>query len=93
MAGALLPGIWYVKAQRFAAGFRTNVLEAVRGGRTSSRAGDALQRAQARPDHDDDRCVELRCAPICLFTQPISSWPAGVAVPTRKAGAMPSACR
>ena len=55
MAGALLPGSWYVKAQRFRRQYRAEVAEAVQRRRHHPGAGDALQRAQDRPGDDDDR--------------------------------------
>ncbi len=91
MAGALLPGAWYVKAQRFRRQYRANVLKvfdevdivlapatpcgAPRIGQTMMTIGG----------------VELAVrANLGLFTQPISfiGLPV-VAVPTRKAGEMP----
>ena len=55
MAGALLPGAWYVKAQRFRRQYRAAGAEAVRRGRHHPGAGDALHRAQARPGDDEAR--------------------------------------
>ena len=53
MAGALLPGAWYVKAQRFRRHYRAAGAEAVRRGRHHPGAGHALHRAQARPGDDE----------------------------------------
>src|SRR5207248_7922383 len=91
MAGALLPGSWYVKAQRFRRQYRANVLkvfnevDVVLAPATPCRApklGQVMMKLAG---------VELPVrANLGLFTQPISfiGLP-GVAVPTRKAGAMP----
>ena len=53
MAGALLPGAWYVKAQRFRRHYRAQVQKLFARGRHHPGAGHALHRAQARPGHDE----------------------------------------
>ena len=53
MAGALLPGSWYVKAQRFRRHYRAAVQKLFERGRHHPGAGDALHRAQARPGDDE----------------------------------------
>ena len=91
MAGALLPGSWYVKAQRFRRQYRANVLKvfdevdivlapatpcsAPRIGQVMMTLGGAELAVRAN---------------LGVFTQPISfiGLPV-VAVPTRKPGAMP----
>jgi 1-carboxybiuret hydrolase len=91
MAGALLPGSWYVKAQRFRRHYRANVLKVfdevdiVLAPATPCRApklGQVMMKLGG---------VELPVrANLGLFTQPISfiGLPV-VAVPTRTPGAMP----
>jgi aspartyl-tRNA(Asn)/glutamyl-tRNA(Gln) amidotransferase subunit A len=91
MAGALLPGSWYVKAQRFRRQYRANVLkifdevDIVLAPATPCRApklGQVMMRLGG---------VDLPVrANLGLFTQPISfiGLPV-VAVPTRAPGAMP----
>jgi aspartyl-tRNA(Asn)/glutamyl-tRNA(Gln) amidotransferase subunit A len=91
MAGALLPGAWYVKAQRFRRQYRAQVLRlfdevdivlAPAAPCPAPRLGQAMMTIAG---------VELPVrANLGLFTQPISfiGLPV-VAVPTRKPGAMP----
>jgi aspartyl-tRNA(Asn)/glutamyl-tRNA(Gln) amidotransferase subunit A len=91
MAGCLLPGSWYVKAQRFRRQYRARVLKlfdevdivlAPATPCTAPRLGQVMMTLGG---------VELPVrANLGLFTQPISfiGLPV-VAVPTRKAGAMP----
>jgi 1-carboxybiuret hydrolase len=91
MAGALLPGSWYVKAQRFRRLYRANVLKlfeevdvvlAPATPCTAPRLGQVMMKLAG---------VEMPVrANLGLFTQPISfiGLPV-VAVPTRKAGALP----
>jgi AtzE family amidohydrolase len=91
MAGALLPGSWYVKAQRFRRHYRANVLKVfdevdiVLAPATPCRApklGQVMMKLGG---------VELPVrANLGLFTQPISfiGLPV-VAVPTRTPGALP----
>jgi aspartyl-tRNA(Asn)/glutamyl-tRNA(Gln) amidotransferase subunit A len=91
MAGCLLPGSWYVKAQRFRRQYRDAVLKlfdevdillAPATPCSAPRVGQAMMTIAG---------VELPVrANLGLFTQPISfiGLPV-VAVPTRKAGAMP----
>jgi len=91
MAGALLPGAWYVKAQRFRRQYRANVLKVfdeadiVLAPATPCRAPKIGQVMMKLAGVD----LPVR-ANLGLFTQPISfiGLPV-VAVPTRKAGAMP----
>jgi 1-carboxybiuret hydrolase len=91
MAGALLPGSWYVKAQRFRRQYRADVLKlfndvdiilAPATPCSAPKIGQAMMSIAG---------VELAVrANLGLFTQPISfiGLPV-VAVPTRKPGAMP----
>jgi AtzE family amidohydrolase len=91
MAGALLPGSWYVKAQRFRRHYRANVLKvfdevdivlAPATPASAPRIGQAMMKLDG---------VELSVrANLGVFTQPISfiGLPV-VAVPTRRPGAMP----
>jgi aspartyl-tRNA(Asn)/glutamyl-tRNA(Gln) amidotransferase subunit A len=91
MAGALLPGSWYVKAQRFRRHYRAQVLKlfeevdivlAPATPRSAPKLGQTMMTIDG---------VELPVrANLGLFTQPISfiGLPV-VAVPTRKPGAMP----
>jgi len=91
MAGALLPGAWYVKAQRFRRRFRANVLKlfeevdvilAPATPCSAPRLGQVMMTIGG---------VELPVrANLGLYTQPISfiGLPV-VAVPTRKPGALP----
>jgi aspartyl-tRNA(Asn)/glutamyl-tRNA(Gln) amidotransferase subunit A len=91
MAGALLPGAWYVKAQRFRRQYRAQVLKlfdevdivlAPATPCSAPKIGEAMMKIAG---------VELPVrANLGLFTQPISfiGLPV-VAVPTRKPGAMP----
>ena len=91
MAGALLPGSWYVKAQRFRRQYRAEVLKlfdevdivlAPATPCSAPKLGQVMMTIGG---------VELPVrANLGLFTQPISfiGLPV-VAVPTRKAGAMP----
>ena len=91
MAGALLPGSWYVKAQRFRRHYRANVLKvfdevdvvlAPATPCSAPKIGQAMMKLAG---------VELPVrANLGLFTQPISfiGLPV-VAVPTRKPGALP----
>jgi aspartyl-tRNA(Asn)/glutamyl-tRNA(Gln) amidotransferase subunit A len=91
MAGALLPGAWYVKAQRFRRKYRAEVLKlfdevdiilAPATPCVAPRIGQVMMSL-------DGAELPVR-ANLGLFTQPISfiGLPV-VAVPTRKAGAMP----
>ena len=91
MAGALLPGSWYVKAQRFRRHYRTQVLKlfeevdivlAPATPRSAPRLGQTMMKI-------DGVDLPVR-ANLGLFTQPISfiGLPV-VAVPTRKPGALP----
>jgi len=91
MAGALLPGSWYVKAQRFRRHYRANVLKVfdevdiVLAPATPCRA-PKLGQVMMTLDG-----VELSVrANVGIFTQPISfiGLPV-VAVPTAKPGALP----
>jgi len=91
MAGALLPGSWYVKAQRFRRHYRAQVLKvfdevdivlAPATPCSAPKLGQVMMKIGG---------VELSVrANLGLFTQPISfiGLPV-VAVPTRKAGALP----
>ncbi len=91
MAGALLPGAWYVKAQRFRRQYRAQVLKlfdevdivlAPATPCTAPKLGQVMMKIAG---------VDLPVrASLGLFTQPISfiGLPV-VAVPTRKSGAMP----
>jgi Asp-tRNA(Asn)/Glu-tRNA(Gln) amidotransferase A subunit family amidase len=91
MAGALLPGSWYVKAQRFRRHYRAQVLKlfeevdivlAPATPRSAPKLGQTMMTIGG---------VELPVrANLGLYTQPISfiGLPV-VAVPTRKPGAMP----
>jgi len=91
MAGALLPGSWYVKAQRFRRHYRANVLKlfeevdvvlAPATPCTAPRLGQAMMKLGG---------VELSVrANLGVFTQPISfiGLPV-VVVPTRPAGSLP----
>jgi aspartyl-tRNA(Asn)/glutamyl-tRNA(Gln) amidotransferase subunit A len=91
MAGALLPGSWYVKAQRFRRLYRANVLKlfeevdvvlAPATPCTAPKLGQVMMKLGG---------VEMPVrANLGLFTQPISfiGLPV-VAVPTRKPGALP----
>lgn len=91
MAGALLPGSWYVKAQRFRRLYRANVLKLFEEVDviltpatpcTAPKLGQVMMKLAG---------VEMPVrANLGLFTQPISfiGLPV-VAVPTRKAGALP----
>jgi Asp-tRNA(Asn)/Glu-tRNA(Gln) amidotransferase A subunit family amidase len=91
MAGALLPGSWYVKAQRFRRHYRANVLKvfdevdvvlAPATPCSAPKIGQVMMKLAG---------VELPVrANLGLFTQPISfiGLPV-VAVPTRKPGALP----
>src|SRR5882724_9688632 len=91
MAGALLPGAWYVKAQRFRRRYRTQVQKlfedvdiilAPATPCTAPKLGQVMMKLGG---------VDLPVrANLGLFTQPISfiGLPV-VAVPTRKPGAMP----
>jgi len=91
MAGALLPGIWYVKAQRFRRLYRTQVMKlfeevdivlAPATPCAAPKLGQTMMTLQG---------VELPVrANLGIYTQPISfiGLPV-VAVPTRTAGAMP----
>jgi len=91
MAGALLPGSWYVKAQRFRRHYRANVLKvfdevdivlAPATPASAPKIGQAMMKLDG---------VELSVrANLGVFTQPISfiGLPV-VAVPTRQPGAMP----
>ena len=91
MAGALLPGVWYVRAQRFRRRYRANVLKlfdevdivlAPATPCTAPKLGQTMMKLGG---------VELPVrANLGLYTQPISfiGLPV-VAVPTRKKGAMP----
>jgi 1-carboxybiuret hydrolase len=91
MAGALLPGSWYVKAQRFRRHYRANVLKvfdevdvvlAPATPCSAPRIGQVMMKLGG---------IDLAVrANLGVFTQPISfiGLPV-VAVPTRKAGAMP----
>ena len=91
MAGALLPGAWYVKAQRFRRQYRTQVLKlfddvdivlAPATPCTAPKLGQVMMKLGG---------VEMAVrANLGLFTQPISfiGLPV-VVVPTRKPGAMP----
>ena len=91
MAGALLPGAWYVKAQRFRRQYRANVLkvfdeaDVVLAPATPCRAPKLGQVMMKLGGVD----LPVR-ANLGLFTQPISfiGLPV-VAVPTRTPGAMP----
>jgi aspartyl-tRNA(Asn)/glutamyl-tRNA(Gln) amidotransferase subunit A len=91
MAGALLPGSWYVKAQRFRRHYQANVLklfEEVDIVLTPATPRAAPKLGQAMMTIDG---VELPVrANLGIYTQPISfiGLPV-VAVPTRKPGAMP----
>lgn len=91
MAGALLPGSWYVKAQRFRRRYRANVLKlfqevdivlAPATPRSAPKLGQTMMTI-------DGVQLPVR-ANLGTFTQPISfiGLPV-VAVPTRKPGAMP----
>jgi AtzE family amidohydrolase len=91
MAGALLPGAWYVKAQRFRRHYRANVLKlfeevdivlAPATPCSAPRLGQTMMKL-------DGAELPVR-ANLGIYTQPISfiGLPV-VAVPTRKAGAMP----
>jgi aspartyl-tRNA(Asn)/glutamyl-tRNA(Gln) amidotransferase subunit A len=91
MAGALLPGAWYVKAQRFRRRYRANVLklfeevDVVLAPATPCVAPKIGQKMMSLGG------VELPVrANLGVFTQPISfiGLPV-VAVPTRKPGALP----
>src|SRR6478672_8645379 len=91
MAGTLLPGSWYVKAQRFRRQYRAEVLKlfdevdivlAPATPCTAPKLGQVMMKIAG---------VDLPVrASLGLFTQPISfiGLPV-VAVPTRKSGAMP----
>ncbi|MBS0521594.1 MAG: AtzE family amidohydrolase [Proteobacteria bacterium] len=91
MAGALLPGAWYVKAQRFRRQYRTHVLKlfeevdiilAPATPRSAPKIGQKMMTVGG---------VELPVrANLGLYTQPISfiGLPV-VAVPTRRPGRMP----
>jgi len=91
MAGALLPGAWYVKAQRFRRQYRTQVLKlfddvdivlAPATPCTAPKLGQVMMKLGG---------VEMAVrANLGVFTQPISfiGLPV-VVVPTRKPGAMP----
>jgi AtzE family amidohydrolase len=91
MAGALLPGSWYAKAQRFRRRYRTNVLKvfeevdvilAPATPCTAPKLGQTMMKIGG---------IDLPVrANLGLFTQPISfiGLPV-VAVPTRAAGQMP----
>jgi len=91
MAGALLPGAWYVKAQRFRRHYRANVLKlfedvdvilAPATPCTAPKLGQVMMKLGG---------VDLPVrANLGLYTQPISfiGLPV-VAVPTRSAGGMP----
>ena len=91
MAGALLPGAWYAKAQRFRRIYRANMLKLFEEADvilapatpcSAPRLGQVMMKLGG---------VDLPVrANLGLFTQPISfiGLPV-VAVPTRKAGAMP----
>ncbi|MCX7362543.1 MAG: amidase family protein, partial [Alphaproteobacteria bacterium] len=91
MAGALLPGAWYAKAQRFRRIYRANVLklfeevDVILAPATPCSAPKLGQVMMKLGGVD----MPVR-ANLGLFTQPISfiGLPV-VAVPTRKAGAMP----
>ena len=91
MAGALLPGAWYAKAQRFRRVYRANVLklfeevDVILAPATPCSAPKLGQVMMKLGGVD----MPVR-ANLGLFTQPISfiGLPV-VAVPTRKAGAMP----
>ena len=91
MAGALLPGSWYVKAQRFRRQYRANVLKVfdeadiVLAPATPCRAPKLGQVMMKLGGVD----LPVR-ANLGLFTQPISfiGLPV-VAVPTRQPGALP----
>jgi 1-carboxybiuret hydrolase len=91
MAGALLPGSWYVKAQRFRRLYRVNVLKlfeevdvilAPATPCTAPKLGQVMMKLAGAE-------MPVR-ANLGLFTQPISfiGLPV-VAVPTRQAGALP----
>jgi len=91
MAGALLPGSWYVKAQRFRRHYRANVLKlfeevdvvlAPATPCTAPRLGQAMMKLGG---------VELSVrANLGVFTQPISFIGLPVVVaPTRPAGGLP----
>jgi aspartyl-tRNA(Asn)/glutamyl-tRNA(Gln) amidotransferase subunit A len=91
MAGALLPGAWYVKAQRFRRHYRAQVLKifeevdivlAPATPRSAPKLGQTMMII-------DGAELPVR-ASLGVFTQPISfiGLPV-VAVPTRKPGAMP----
>ena len=91
MAGALLPGSWYVKAQRFRRHYRANVLKvfdevdivlAPAAPCSAPKIGQVMMKLDG---------VDLAVrANLGVFTQPISfiGLPV-VAVPTRRPGAMP----
>jgi AtzE family amidohydrolase len=91
MAGALLPGSWYVKAQRFRRQYRADVLklftdvDIILAPATPCRAPKLGQVMMSLGGVD----LPVR-ANLGLFTQPISfiGLPV-VAVPTRQAGALP----
>ena len=53
MAGALLPGSWYVKAQRFRRHYRANVLKVFDEVDIVLAPATPCRRAQARPGHDE----------------------------------------
>ena len=91
MAGALLPGAWYVKAQRFRRHYRAQVLKLFEEvdivlAPATPRSAPKLGQTMMKIDGVD---LPVR-ANLGLFTQPISfiGLPV-VAVPTRKPGAMP----
>jgi AtzE family amidohydrolase len=91
MAGALLPGAWYVKAQRFRRHYRAQVMKLF--GEVDVILAPATPCAAPRLGQTMMKLggVELPVrANLGLFTQPISfiGLPV-VAVPTRRPGAMP----
>ena len=73
IAGAMLPGAWSVKAQKFRRWLRERALAMFRRCRRADRAGDAVQRAEDRPEDLRARRQEMLVRPnLGLFTQPIS---------------------
>jgi AtzE family amidohydrolase len=91
MAGALLPGAWYVKAQRLRRRYRANVLKLFQEVDVILAPATPCSAPRLGQKMMTIAGVELPVrANLGLFTQPISfiGLPV-VAVPTRRSGAMP----